>query len=156
MESLGQYALTVCAGALLVSLAQSLSGQNAQVRWVCGLVLIFQVLTPLRQLEISTIWQNSNSFAAQAEQIAAQGREEAAQQLRAGIIERTAAYILDEAEAMGVTLQVTALSLEDDSLAPCAVELRGHISPYNRQRLSSWLSEELGIGKEEQRWMEPG
>lgn len=155
MEGLGQYALAVCAGAMLVSLAQSLSGQNSQVRWVCGLVLIVQILTPIRQLEVRSIRHDADSFAAQAEEIAAQGREEAAQQLRAGIIERTAAYILDEAEAMGVTLQVTALSLDKDSLAPCGVELGGHISPYNRQQLSDWLTEELGIGKEEQCWMEP-
>lgn len=130
----------------------AVSGGNRQVKWLCGLVLIFLVLSPVRQMDLDFVWELSDEIGQEARSITDSAQEEALHQIREGIIERTRTYILDEAESLGADIQVLSLSLEEDGFVPVRVELQGDISPYDRMRLSDLLEEDLGIGKEGQIW----
>lgn len=154
MEEIGRYAIGLCAGALLLGIIMILSGEKQQVKWLCSLVMFFLVLSPVRNLELDSAWNLTEEIRQDARQITDQAQENTARQIRDGIIQRTRAYILDEAESLGAEIQVISLALEEEGYRPVRVELRGAISPYDRMHLSDLLEENLGIGKEEQIWMD--
>ena len=45
------------------------------------------------------------------------------------------------------------VTLDDDGL-PAAVVIGGSASPLERQTLSGWITQDLGLGKEAQTWTE--
>ena len=152
MQQIGEYVLQLCAGAFLVGILTVISGGKSQIKWICGLFLIFLVLSPVRQMDLDFVWELSEKSEQEAQSITQQAQEETFHQIREGIIERTRTYILDEAESLGADIQVVSLSLEEGGFIPVRVELQGDISPYDRMLLSDLLEEDLGIGKEGQIW----
>lgn len=142
----------ICAGAFLVSMIASIFPRDEQMKWLCGLILIVVVIFPLRQFDLQEFWQITDEIGMDARAITTQAREDTLQSIRQGIIERTRAYILDEAEALGVQIRVIALSLDEEKLTPDRVELQGNMSAYVRGVLSDQLEKDLGIGKEDQIW----
>ena len=62
------------------------------------------------------------------------------------------AYILDEVRRLECQLTVEVILSEEELPIPQQVRLTGDISPYNRQKLSNFLSEQLGVAREEQIW----
>ena len=154
MEQMGSYVIRLCAGAFLVGIVTAMSGNKNAVKWVSGLVLLFLALSPIRKLETHFLWDMPGQIHAQAKTITSRAEEDALHQIRAGIIERTCTYILDEAESLGADIQVLSLALEDEGFLPVRVELGGNISPYDRMVLSGVIEKDLGIGKEGQIWKE--
>lgn len=152
MQGIGSYVLQLCAGAFLIGILHLISGDNSQIKGICSLFLIFLALSPVRKIELDFVWELTDEIEQEAESITQQAQEETLRQIRTGIISRTQAYILDEAESLGADIQVVSLSLEDDGFIPVRVELQGDISPYDRMLLSDLLEEDLGIGKEGQIW----
>lgn len=152
MQGMGSYVLQLCAGAVLVSVVTSLTGGNGQVKWICGLFLTFLVISPVRKMDVDWIWEQIDEIDMEAQRITTQAQEDTLHSIRDGIIQRTRAYILDEAEALGAEVCVVALALDEEKLIPVRVELQGNISPYHRRLLSDFLEEDLGIRKEEQIW----
>lgn len=154
MEAAGTYIARLCAGGVLTGLAVALSGGKEQIRWICGLLLVFLAVAPLGKLDLDAVWDLTEEIELDASAITSRAREDSIQKIREGIIRRTQAYILDEAESLGADIQVIALSLEEDGFLPVRVELRGTVDPNQRARLSRVLEDDLGIGKEGQIWKE--
>ena len=72
------------------------------------------------------------------------------------IKEETEAYILDKAASLGVTLSVEVMVEDGNVPRLSGVQLSGQVSPYARQQLSTWISNDLGISKENQKWIGSG
>lgn len=159
---LREWLLAVACAALAGALAQALAPERAPRR-VCrlagGLVLLLAMAGPLLELDQGALEALTWQAGAQA-QTGEQALEEKNDLLYLAIIEaRTAAYIVDKAEALGMSCQAEVRYQEQEQGAPCPVwaRVRGSWTQEQRQALERVLEEDLGIPPQAQSYEEiPG
>ena len=118
-----------------------------------GLLLLAALLQPVLRADLEGLELDLSAYggaieARQAE-LEAAGKEE----LAAIIAGRTAAYISDKADALGLDVEArveTEPGADGETPIPAWAELRG---PYS-QDLADWIAGELGIPAERQVWHE--
>lgn len=153
---MGDYVRNITCTALILGALGSLCGTGEGVRKVVfGLLLGFVVISPLRDLEFGEWMELPGTLYREGEAVRDEAVKQTNADIRAVIKEEVASYILVEAGSLGAEIQVEEIGLDPDTMVPVSVLLSGELSAYDRTLLSSYLSEELGIGKEGQRWMEP-
>ena len=151
MEFIRQWLLGVTACALLVSMASQLcppGNLRALARFTGGLLILCAMLRPLTALELPEIpWSAENYRAA-----VAQLEIEHENAFSDGIAAELASYIEDKADSLDADVRA-AVTVEPrgGAYVPTGVTLRGR---YN-EALADFVEEELGVTKEEQRWIEP-
>ena len=125
--------------------------------FVCGVMLLSTLLSPVLQLDLGALAEASADYRATVAKLTEDMESQEKQLLRVYIQQQTSAYILDEARRMGVAqLQVEVLAKwRDESWVPYEVSVSGAVTPDQRKRLSDYLRSELGIPAERQRWNEP-
>ena len=116
-----------------------------------GLLLLAALLQPVLKTDLGRLRLDFSDYeeavAARAAELDAAGKEE----LAAIIAGRTAAYISDKADALGVRVRVRVETEEREGIPiPVSVELEG---PWSAE-LSVWIEAELGIPAERQVWHE--
>ncbi len=124
--------------------------------FVCGVMLLAVLFSPLVDADRLVF---SGAMAEYRRTVDRLTQDMAAQEnrlLRVYIEERTAAYILDEAQKAGiedpeVTVQV---KWGDESWVPYEVFVRAELTEEQRRRLGSVLDAELGIPAARQHWNE--
>lgn len=140
---------------LLLSVAQTLvpTGSIRRVAsFVGGLILLVALLRPVLGADLERLRLDLDGY----EQALQEAREELASagemELTERIEERTAAYISDKADALGleVTVRVEAVAGPDGVSLPEKAELTG---PYS-QELADFMARELGIPAKRQVWHE--
>ena len=67
------------------------------------------------------------------------------------IKEETEAYILDKAADLHANLRVE-VAVGEDNL-PAAFTISGEASPYARRQIQAMIANDLGISKENQKWI---
>jgi len=154
MEGLQQYALTVVTGAVICSVLLCLisdSSHEQRIRLLCGIYLGILVLKPLvgqnwnfPQIIPQISCTDAGNQAALGEEMA----RDAAAEIISGRLE---AYILDKAAGADADLTVTVILGENQ--LPDAVQLRGQVTDQVREELTGILESDLGIPKENQRWI---
>ena len=156
MEAIGRYILSVTAASILLGIAQTLVGKKggtaALVRLIGGLFLTFTVIAPLADMDLNAAFDAPWDFAQQGGAIAAQGEQITRDKLQSIIKQRCEAYILDRANTLHAQLEVEVTLSQDDIPIPTTVQLRGSVSPYAKKNLQAWLSDDMGIPKENQIW----
>lgn len=157
MEAIGKYILSVTAASILLGIAQTLVGKKGGsatlVRLIGGLFLAFTVIAPLADVDLGAVFDAPWDFAQQGSTIVAQGEQISRDELRRIIKQRCEAYILDRASTLHTQLEVEVTLSQDDVPFPTAVRLRGSVSPYTKTILQQWLSEDMGIPRENQIWI---
>lgn len=157
MEHIRSYLLSVITAALICSILSSLPAKNSTLRAIrktlCGIFMSLALISPLATLHLPDIQQYLNIFQADAAEAVLVGESMSRERAAEIIKQQTAAYILDKAETMGVTLEVTVTLCDESPQAPCSVTLSGMVSPYARQRISDLISKDLGIKQEDQHWI---
>lgn len=118
---------------------------------LCGLFLTVLALSPVKMWDFSGLHQQLGVFSHTAQDIAADGKNQAVQAETSIITAQCEAYILDEAAELGVSVGVT-VSLDPQTRYPCAVTVTGDVTPYEKQILSGYITQTLGIEKEAQDW----
>lgn len=154
MAQLSEYVLRLTAAALICGLLLSLFGDGGLkelVRLICSVFLAITVFSPLKSLDIPDFEEYFTTFSADAQDISRQGTEMAHSARLEHISDTLTAYILDKAASLGMQLQIT-LSLTPDG-CPEEILLTGEVPAKNRRQLSQWLTEQLGISKENQQWI---
>ncbi len=133
--------LTAFAGTLARQLAVGAKGQ-AMVRLTAGLLLTLAILRPIAALR----WE------APAEGQASDYRKNQQEALAAVIEEKTAAYIWDKANELGLSCEVhvTTAAGESGIPLPDAVTITGSYSPA----LAACIEKEVGIPAGKQNWLE--
>lgn len=117
-----------------------------------GLLLLAALLQPVLKTDLGRLRLDFSDYEAaigeRTAELDAAGKEE----LAAIIAGRTAAYISDKADALGlrVTARVETEPGVDGTPLPASAELTG---PYSRE-LADWITGELGIPAERQVWHE--
>ena len=86
-----------------------------------------------------------------AEDAAAMGENLARDSMADIIKEETEAYILDKAADLHANLHVE-VTVGEDNL-PVAVTISGEASPYARRQIQAIIANDLGIAKENQKWI---
>ena len=86
-----------------------------------------------------------------AEDAAAMGENLARDSMADIIKEETEAYILDKAADLHAHLRVE-VAVGEDNL-PAAVTISGEAAPYARRQIQAMIANDLGISKENQKWI---
>ncbi len=137
-----EYLLRLVCGSAACALVRSVWDSRV-MKLLCGVYLAGLVLSPVVELD----WElpEPADLQAQAESVVAQGASQAEQARDAGIKARCETYILEEAAALGLSVQAE-VTVEQG--LPTAVVLTG----TEDDRLSQRIAQNLGIGKEAQTW----
>ena len=149
MEALRQYVISVVAAALLCGIVVRLfpNGSGKQVgKLICGLFLAYTVLSPISRVDFS----NLPDFSLRCMDDA-MGENLARDSMADIIKEETEAYILDKAADLHANLRVE-VAVGEDNL-PAAVTISGEASPYARRQIQAMIANDLGISKENQKWI---
>lgn len=156
MTEIRQYTVSVCSAgiffALLLSLMQGKGLTATITRHVCGVIMAFLVISPLKQIKLTNFTEIYGHYLLDAQVVAAMGEEQAADAMEDIIKQQAEAYILDKAQAMGVVLEVEIRVSGEDLPVPVSVRIDGSVPPFAKLRLQQILAEELGIAKENQLW----
>lgn len=154
---MSRYLIGIVAAALMCAILQKLLGEKGTVGLIgnllSGVFLVLTLLTPLRTLRIQDPGSFTQTYIQEAQQVTADGADQARESMINGIKKRTEAYILDKAAGMDVDLSVEVILDESQIPLPEFVQLTGAVSPYAKQRLTTIIEEDLGIDKEHQRWI---
>ena len=157
MDAVRGYLLCVIGAALICAVVQQfLTEKSAHlplVKMICGLIMVLSVLSPLVNLSDFAPFSWTHEFANQADTAVVSGQQISYDALSEVILKRLEAYILDEARTLGAELTVT-IELADGTLpTPHAVIIQGDVSPFAKNKLQSIIESELGISKENQKWI---
>lgn len=156
MESLRLYLLSILASALICSviLMFPLSGTSKEItRLICGLVMSISVITPLRDYDLTALPDSAFAISFDANSLTEEGKTSARNAVAQIIKAETEAYIQNKAAELGIDLSVTIRVTEDDLPIPVSATLYGEVTEPFRTQLENILFSELGIAKEDLRWI---
>lgn len=156
MQAVSTYIMGITAVALIGGILTKLSGQKQGsgklLPVLCSVFLTLTILRPLSNLDGKAISWDTFDFSSRAEEISLQGQNMTRDTLRKVITENAEAYILNKAKEMGLQITATISLSQDDVPVPASVQLTGAASPLEKKQLTSIITEDLGIPKEDQKW----
>ncbi len=148
------YVMTLVAAGMLVAMSQSMLtlGRMKKIAALAGgTVLVLTALTPLVNLELGDLsWDGLDVDTTLIDQM----QEDTINQRNRIIKEKTETYILDKAKELGaaISADVTVAMAEAGYGYPYSVRVTGVLSASQKEALSSYMAEELGIPKQRQVW----
>lgn len=157
MEAIREYLIGVTAAALLCAITAKLQtkGMAASViRLLCGVVMALAVVAPWMDIRLDTLTDFATDIQANAESIAAEGKNDASQAIRDIISQQTRTYIMDKAESLGLSVTVDVTLSQDDTPVAQSVTITGSVSPYSKKLLSTYIADTFGIAAEAQTWIQ--
>ena len=148
------YILTIAAAAMAVSVAVSLlrTGPIRKLALLAGgLLLTLAILGPLTRAKLEDFGQYLAGLELQTDAAVSGIAAESKSVMAAIIAEKTEAYILDKAAAMGADVAVTVTVVQgSDYPYPWSAEITGAMTETQRETLSSAMEASLAIPKERQ------
>ena len=146
---------SIAAVTLLLTVVQTLVPEGALRKisgFTGGLLLLAALLQPVLKTDLGRLRLDFSDYEEAVEIRAAELDAAGKEELSAIIAGRTAAYISDKADALGVqaAARVETEPGEDGVPIPVSAELEGEQSA----ELSAWMEQELGIPAERQVWHE--
>lgn len=156
MRALGEYVVSLTAAAMLSGILMALIREGTArkiLRLVCGVFLTVTALTPLVRGNLPDLSFFETDWLTLGEAAAASGEEMALDARTSFIKEGLEAYILDKASAFEADLRAE-ITLDADGM-PISVILTGKASQSAREALEAVITEDLGIPKEDQKWITP-
>jgi len=128
------------------------STQGKIISVVSGIFMLITVISPLIHIRLSDIGYYIESYSISGEDAAFVGAESANAELKEIIKQQTEAYIMDEANRMSLDIAVEVNISNTNPPVPDYVTITGNISPYKKQSLSQYISENLGLPQENLQW----
>jgi hypothetical protein len=149
--------MSVIVAALICGILSAIPSKNAALRSIqktlCGIFMSVTLISPLTGLHLPDLHQYLDAYQADAAEAVLWGQTMTQETTAQFIKQQTASYILDKAAALGVSLDVSVTLSVDFPQVPCAVTLRGMVSPYAKQRLMDIIEQDLQIKREDQHWI---
>ena len=142
----------ICGSAMICGILGAIGGGDGIRKTVLGLFMLFSVISPLKQIHLDELVLQPLEFYEQGQWLAEEAAAETDQQLRQVISDKCAAYILREAERLGMDLEVEQVMLEENTLVPQGAVLRSDAGTEEKQALAEYIRRELGIGEEYLIW----
>lgn len=158
MEFMRSWILSVTVSAMIIAVAEGMMPEGTVKKvgkLIGGLVLMLGILQPLVRMDVEELFLAANgltSITVETQEEMQTGSEE---MLKSIIEEELCAYVLDKAQGLGLscTLSIRCTIGEDGVPVPDEAELHGSFSSEQRRGMEKLLSEELGIPKERQSYM---
>ena len=154
MDSWKQYLFSIIVCSItcgIVSQIAAVGKRKELLRLICGVILTITILSPLSRLDLGELlyipqeaWDTADYYIAKGEDVAFQ---EQAQCIKAAF----EAYILDKAKSLGA--EVSAEISLDETLVPVFAEITGGSDQGLQKELENILTTDLGIPKENQKWI---
>ena len=154
IELIRTWVLALTGAAAFCAVATELTPKGpvkSVVRTVCAVVMAAALLSPLLEFDFPAYALNMARYRDGAAALAASGTETGRELNRRVIEERLAAYILDKARSLGVSVTEARVTLKWDADGlwyPTAAEIVGDYSA----KLSECIAAELGVPAEAQTW----
>lgn len=150
--------LMLTAAALVVAAAQALMPEGSVKRvgkLTGGLILALALIQPLTRLDYNALWAQVISLPAGAIQQEIL-QEEATAPLQEGIEETLSAYVEEQGKTLGIScqVQVTCTTGEDGVPIPQHVTVFGALNEVQRDALSDFLSQQLGLETDRQTYLD--
>jgi len=157
MAEIREYLIGVTAAAILCGIVTTMTGEKgflgSAMKLLSGLLMVLALVSPWVNIPLENLFGWTESIQTDAGDIVQQGQRIGEETYRKVIKQNLEAYIQDEAQALGLDLSVTITLAENGTPVPVAAELSGDVSPYLKQRLSLFMTNELGIEREDQIWI---
>lgn len=157
MNAIREYLLTVTAAAIVCSIAKHLAGDKSTAgkitKVVSGIFLTITVISPIKNFQLSKMDGLLDDYRIMAYETAQSGADMANTAMGDIIKEKTEAYILEEAKKMDIDISVEVKLSESEPPIPDQVIITGIVSPYKKNVLSQYISDNLGISREKQKWI---
>lgn len=152
-----EYILGIVVAGIVCSVSRSLvSNKTATgqiLRLLTGILMVITILSPVVNISFTHITDYLDGLAAQGDFYASSGKTMADESMSVFIKEQVEAYILDKADRMNLDIAVEVALDDSNNSVPCGITITGNLSPYAKGVMSSYIEEELGIAKENQRWI---
>lgn len=157
MRSIASYLIGIVGACLIASVARlMLSGSKhykALGNTVIGVFLILSVLSGAARIDWNIGDLSNMDFSAGFDRITADADFYQQESLRESIKAQTQAYVWNKAKELSLDVELEITLSETYPYVPCAICIKGEVSPYAKYQLSSYLTNEIGIPKEAQKWM---
>lgn len=155
MDALRSYLLSVTAAALLCSIAHRFLGNKGVgngARFLTSVFLVLTVLQPLGKKDLLFLDQFRLELSSASDAAIAEGKDNSQKAMAQIIKKEAAAYILEKAKELHLSVQVTVEVSDDPLPVPIGVKISGQTTPYSKIQLQNMIEQQLGIPKENQRW----
>ena len=158
-QILRDWILGLTAAAVLASCAQLLTPKGPIEKvtgFVCSLMLTAALLSPLMELDIDAFSWSLSTYRQRVAQLTEELESREKRLIGTYIENQCAAYILDEAHVLGVTGGKAEVSAkwDNENWVPYEASVTMTVTPEQKQDLSNWMTVQLGIPVERQRWNE--
>jgi len=154
IETLKAYILSVASAVMIICAIQSLLPEGsikAAAKLGCGAVLALTVLTPFSNFQLPELSDWADAFSIQGDLAAADGEKQYQISRNQLIKQQLETYILDRGASFGAHVKPEVILSEEGIPVECS--LYGPISSDAKASLEACLETELGISKENQRWI---
>lgn len=155
MNAITEYLLSVTAAGILCAIVKQLS-KNASakiIRAVCGVFMAITIFSPVIHIQFNSIEDFLMEAKYEAEETRDDGIESASSAMADIIKQQTEAYILDKAVSLGVNIDVNVKMSDTNPPVPKEVILSGNVSPYMKNKMIQYITANIGISEENQRWI---
>lgn len=157
---LREWLLGITAAAMLIALAESLIPPGA-IRRIGklsgGLILLIAVLQPMLTVEYSALSESFSRYRNDLGEYQAQPETGNFQIMKTIIEAKSAAYIQDKAEGLGIVCEAEVCCTADDTQSypyPASVKIKGNLSAGQIRQLQELIEAELAVPAEEQSYSE--
>ena len=157
MGVIREYLLSVTGASALCGIVSAVTGKNTYsgiIRLICGAFLLFTVTAPLVRAEFTALPIPGEELVKEAENAVLKGVDYAAQARARIIKEELEAYIMDKASGLDAQINPQITLTDDTPPIPAKVTIIGTWTPAAKSQLERILTQDLGIAKEQQIWME--
>lgn len=154
MPDVKTYLIAICSAAILCAVLKQIAGKDKAggqtVHLLCGLFIAICIIAPWKNFTLEDIQIRELLSLEQAEIYTNSGKEMMHNDMLAIITAETEAYILEKANQMNMLLEVR-VELSGEGVPDRAV-ITGKYTQGQKEELSAFLLQELGIEKEMQSW----
>ena len=151
------YILGIMVAGIVCGVTRSLLSDKTAIgqilRLLTGILMVITILSPVVNISFTHITDFLDGLTEQGDYYANSGKTMAEESMSAIIKEQIEAYILDKADRMDLDITVEVALDDSNNSVPCGVTITGNLSPYAKGILGSYIEEQLGIAKENQRWI---
>lgn len=155
MELVRQWIVSITCAAVLLAAVRCLMPPGGARQVGClagGLVLLLCVASPLVHLDVEKLALTINEYSFSGQENSDLLNTENERLIKQIIEGETAAYITDKARELGAQCraEVTFSYSDDGAVDPVAVTVRGTLTQWQQEQLSSFIASELAVPKENQ------
>lgn len=156
MGKLATYIFSViCASGVCAIIAAVVPAGNTTgklMRIVCGVFMVVTFLSPVMTFDFDNVLRSWKYIQVDATNGVICGQEMSEEALSAIIIDKSQAYILQEANRMDISIEAMVELSDENPPVPYKVVILGNVSPYHKQLLGNMLKNDLGILQENIIW----